>query len=486
MAATKLWIPYAWQAQQQALSAIIAEPSQQAKVAQTNLGTFGKLITGLTPALHHREWINAIVTNQDSSALNKVAGSNLRITAPRGAAKTTWISIALAWAIGHNPGIRVILVSFSEEIALSISVAIKQIIESDAYREIFPQIMPSKRWSDGAWFIDRPMAGFNRILKDPTVLAVGSGGSIASRRSDLIILDDPIKSSEAIANPSIRAAMVRWWGEVLRPTMVPGARTIVLCTRYRVDDIHGTTFTVENGWQVIKHKAIINTPNGEQSYWQEYITLSELQRIREENPTTFSSQYQNEPLSEETQIIKPDWIIRGAVPRSFEALAIGVDLAASRKETADYTALVVCGKHNNHYYCMETIRGRWTINETANEIFKLYNRYSRLTNQLTIQIESVAYQSAFATELKRLALNTGIPLRIEEIKPRGDKEQRLRSISGLLETGQVVFNEATQMGTLIEELIQFPLAAHDDLVDAFVYGISRIFKARRPITGGSY
>lgn len=482
----KLWQALTWTAIEQTRSAIQKDPSDRALAARMSLEIFGEYVSGLKAAPHHQEWLNAIVTNCDSTALSKVAGTNLRIAAPRGAAKTTWISLAIAWIIGHNPGIRVILVSFSEEIALSISVAIKLLVESDAYREVFPNILPSKRWSDGAWFIDRSAAGFTQILKDPTVLAVGAGGSIASRRSDLIVLEDPIKSSEAIANPIIRTAMVKWWGEVLRPTMVPGARAITSCTRYRVDDIHGTTFTAKNGWQVITQRAIIDTPSGEISYWAEYITLEELRAIREENPITFASQYQNEPLSEENQIIKPEWIIRDAVLNNFEAIAIGVDLAASKKESADYTALVICGKKGKNYFVIEMHRGRWTIYETCMKIFSLINHLSPMTKNLTVLVESVAYQSAFMPELKRLAIESEVSLQCEDIKPKGDKEQRLRGISGLLESKLVTFNQASSLGILIEELLHFGLAAHDDCVDALVYALTKLFKSRKPLSGGSY
>lgn len=483
---SKLWLPYAWIAQQQARAATQISPCDRTLAARNNLGIFGEHISGLKPARHHQEWLTAIVTNSSSTALKLVAGKNLRIAAPRGAAKTTWISLALAWIIGHNPGIRVILVSFSEEIALSISVAVKLIIESEQYREVFPNIFPSKRWSDGAWFIDRTAAGFTQILKDPTVLAVGSGGSIASRRSDLIILEDPIKSSDAIANPIIRKAMVRWWGEVLRPTMVPGARAITSCTRYRIDDIHGTTFTTENNWQVITQSAIIEHNGVESSYWAEYVSLEELLAIREENPTTFSSQYQNNPLSEENQIIKPEWIVRGAIPNQFEALALGIDLAASKKESADYTALVLIGKQGKNYYVVDAHRGRWTIYETALEIFKMHSRWNPTTRDFTIQIESVAYQSAFGPELKRLALAEGLSLRIDNVHPKGDKEQRLRGVTGLLETELVTFNIGQPLGALIEELLQFGVSAHDDTVDAFTLALAKLFRTRIALSGGYY
>lgn len=469
---------YEYLARCEAIAAFSHEPTPQEKAAQFDFNTFGQLIAGFQPASHHHQWLSAILTHKSSQALNHYAGQNLRIEAPRGSAKTTWISIAVSNIIGHNPHVRIILCSYSEEIALSISVAIKSILESPQYQQIFPNIQPSKRWRDGHWTINRSLANITHFIKDPTLLAVGMGGSINSRRSDLIIIDDPIKSREAIANPQTRENMRSWWSGTLRPTLVPGGRVIVLCTRKRIDDIHGTTWTTENGWKVLHQQAITNN---NQSYWPEYITLEELEQIRQENPITFACEYQNDPLDESLVIIKPEWVKRSLIPNTITNLVLGVDLAISQKESADYTALVLMGinRETKTIYGIDWKRGRWTLNQTIEEINKLAITYTKFK----IVVESVAYQAAFKQEYKRIA---SPQMRINDIHPRGDKETRLRGISGLFETGKIIFNEAIAWNELIDELTSFGSAAHDDTVDALVYAVNELNVNRVQSRGGEY
>jgi len=488
MTKIKLWTPDMARARQLAHDAVTISPSVAARSAREDLALFGELVLGLPPADHHKEWIDAIVTDQNSTVLSRVAGDNLRICAPRGSGKTLWISVALAWIIGHNPHIRIILVSYSEDVALSVSVAIKSIIESETYQQVFPYIRPSHRWRDRYWSINRKLAGVYGIIKDSTLAAVGMSGAIASRRSDLICIDDPIKSSKDIRNPVVRKSMVVWWSEVLLPTLVPGGRVICPATRYRVDDIHGTTFTEDNEWRVITHKAIIEDEDGEKSFWEDYMSLDFLLKKREDNPSTFSSQYQQEPQSEEAQIIKPDWIKRDRVPAKFEEIAIGVDLAASKKEEGDYSAIVVVGRRDDKYYVIGVSRGRWSLHELVKKLLVQHVYWSDYTNKLTFQIESVAYQSSFIPEFKRQSKAEGVSVRAEAATQRqGDKEQRLFGVSGLFEDGDVIFSSAIASGWLVEELVKFGFCEHDDGADALVYALQKFFvKSRRKIEGGGY
>ncbi len=439
-------------------------------------------IINIPPAPHHLQWINKIISRKSNKYLNLIAGNNLRISAPRGSAKTTVISTLLSWIIAHNPNIRIILCSYSEEVALNISVAVKQTITSDKYRNLYPHIAPSKRWRDKQWTVKRTNNSFS---KDPTFFAVGASGAIASRRADLIILDDPIKSSKDIQNPSVRRAMNRWWSEVLAPTLVPEGRAIVLCTRYRIDDIHGTLFTEERGWDVINQSAIIRNPNGtEESYWEEYMTIKYLKALREKDPVAFASQYQNNPVSDDIQIIKTSWIVKGKITSTFDEVAIGIDLASSLNEQAHETAIVISGRKNDYYYLINYDSGRFTLHQTIQKLLKIYNDFPHV--RLSYQIESVAYQIAFINEFKRVSLEHGVRAKIEEVKTRGDKTTRLIGISGLFESKKIIFNEAISTGKLIDQILNFGYSEFDDIVDALVYSINKLYKRRKKLEGSPY
>ena len=372
----------------------VGEPSERVLRCRNSLTAFAEYVIGLPPADHHLVWCRAWQTDQDSPTLSKIAGNNLRIAAPRDSAKTTYGTAFLAWAIGHNPNIRIIVTSSTQEIAQSISQFVKAIVESPKYKEIFPWVRKSHKWAERQWLIKR-----DQFLKDPTLLAVGMGGGIVSRRADLVLIDDPIKSSADIAAKEIREGMRLWYSQVLSPCVVPGGRVIVNCTRYRIDDIHGTDFMEQNGWEVIRQQAIIQGEQGEVSYWPGRYSLEVLRKKREQNPTAFASQYQNDPLPVGTLGVRPEWICRAALHHDFKLLTLGVDPAISKKETADYSALVLVGlAKNNRFQTVLARRGRWTLRELLGQIFKICDEWEGY--RLRVVVEAIAYQAAIVDELK--------------------------------------------------------------------------------------
>lgn len=451
----------------------MGEPSEIVARCRRSFIAFAEYVIGLPPANHHLVWAEKWQTDQDSPTLTKIAGKNLRIAAPRDSAKTTYGTAFLAWAIGHNPNIRIIVTSSTQEIAQSISQFTKSIIESSKYGEVFPWIRKSHKWAERQWLVKRDV-----FLKDPTMLAVGLGGGIVSRRADLVLIDDPIKSSLDIAQKEIREQMRLWYSEVLSPCVVPGGRVVVNCTRYRIDDIHGTTFTEDAGWDVITQRAITVGADGqERSYWPSRYTLENLQNKREQNPTAFASQYQNDPLPVGTIGVRSEWIRRAAKYPGFISLAIGIDPAISKKETADYSALVVVGLgRNKKFQTLAARRGRWTLRELLAQIFKLCDEFEEYP--LRLVVETIAYQAAIADELKRQILIDDRDCRVREVKPKGDKESRLFGVTGLLEAGDHSFVQGQSFEDLMQELINFGSMAHDDLADAWVMALTDCLRQR--------
>jgi predicted phage terminase large subunit-like protein len=448
------------------------EPSEAVARARANFLDFVDYVTGFAPADHHLEWAKAWQTGQDSGVLKAIAGVNTRIAAPRDSAKTTYSTALIAWVIGLNPNVRIIVTSYNLEIAQAISVYAKNLVESPRYREVFPWIRRSHKWAERQWLVKRDV-----FLKDPTVLAVGMSGGLASRRADLVLIDDPIKSSIDIANKEVRLGMRTWFSEVLAPCVVPGGRILVACTRYRVDDIHGTTFTEDNGWQVIVQKAIVERDGVEISYWPERYSLESLQKKREENPAAFASQYQNSPLPVGTAVIRPEWVVRLPKSKQFRFLVLGIDPAISKKETADYSALVLVGlTRQGKFQTISQTRGRWTLRELLAKVFGVCDQWEDYP--LRIVIETIAYQAAIAQELKRQILLEDRDIRVKEIKPKGDKESRLYGVTGLMECGDHSFVEGARFSELLDELLNFGSLEHDDLADAWVYALTECLRYR--------
>jgi hypothetical protein len=124
---TRAWRRHQFKARHYATSAEDIFVSDEVKQARNDFPAFMAYISGHTIAhCHMEEWVSHWVTGRSNHVLNMVAGPNISILSPRGAAKSTVISYLVAWIIGHNPAIPIIYLSYKTDIALSRSRIIKR------------------------------------------------------------------------------------------------------------------------------------------------------------------------------------------------------------------------------------------------------------------------------------------------------------------------------------------------------------------------
>jgi hypothetical protein len=235
---------------------------------------------------HMAEWNRLVFTGEDSKVLKGIAGPHTSIRAPRGAAKSHYIGFLAAWLIGtfalRQEHLPILYVSYTVDVARAKSAAIKSIIESVEYQRIFPCVRKGKKWSDENWEIDYAYAKINVIGEDAfTLWCAGLKGAILSKRAKLVLLDDIIKSPESIENPDIREDMARNWTRGILPTIFEGGRAIHIGNLQRPDDIQVTHFNEACGWKVATQSALLDTPEGEKSYWEAMWSLSYLLGMRD-------------------------------------------------------------------------------------------------------------------------------------------------------------------------------------------------------------
>lgn len=178
-------------------------------------------------------------------------------------------------------------------------------------------------------------------------------------------------------------------------------------------------------------------------------------------------------VPDEGQVISLPWIQyyddfpikNGSDETDYRYTATGIDLAISKNETADYTALVsakIYGWNDkvSIYILPDPINRRMDFPETVDQIKILSRTADR--DYPYFYIEEVGYQTALIEQLKR----EGVP-NIEGAKVHGqDKRARLALTTALIKSGVVRFPRrgAEQ---LIQQLTGFGVEKHDDLADAF-------------------
>lgn len=479
-----------------ARKAAVVKPSPEVIRAQNDFAYFCHWVTRrspepATPAEHHLEWHKQIITEQDSKCLLRIAGANIDLLAPRGSAKSTVLGLFAAWTIGyhtlHKKPLQILYLSYSLNAARAKSATIKAIIESPEYQEIFPTVRPhKKKWADEYWSIDHKFAGIRSSGAEMfTMVCAGMGGSITSKRSHLVIIDDAIKSADQIGSPGVREKMERNWSSVIRPTLLEGGRTICLGTRFRPDDIHSTTFIPAKGWIQIEQRALIENRDGTlRSYWPQMWSLEYLLELQKDDPVAFSFQYQNIIKRLESMGIDPSWIHFGDIPEEFDSYAVGIDLAASLKTKADFTVFILLGRKGDKFYFIDYRRGKWVGNiEKCDALLSLYEEWSEPGVPFTVFVESVAYQASFKGDFTSYVVNQKEIYDIHCVPwvMKGDKLAHLLSVTGIYANGGVIYNRYRFHSKCepITELTDFGSVAHDDCLDAEVIALQGMGARRK-------
>lgn len=157
-------------------------------------------------------------------------------------------------------------------------------------------------------------------------------------------------------------------------------------------------------------------------------------------------------------LVKPEYLVDGSAPAGLP-VTLGVDLAISEREGADWTAIVALSRDpaTGLLYVREAERHRCGFHEVLERIKAAAARHS----PQVIAVEQVQYQAAVVQELTR---TTRLPVR--GIRPDRDKLTRFLPLLTRYEQRKVRHDPAGVPAWFREELISFPQGKHDDAVDA--------------------
>ena len=443
---------------------------------------------------HFKRWFKLIQTGKTSQALAMAAGDNIEILGPRDSAKSTFAVAACAWILGWNPGIRLLYISYSENVALEQSRKIKRVITSQRYRDVFPWIRLGKRNDQREWEIDKAYAlsyrgkpegvrinADSELESTYTLYAAGVLGSIMSKRADLIWCDDLIKSAEAIASSDIRNKMLSNLDGVILPCLVVGGRILDVGMLARAGDVHHTFFTPENGFKVDVTQAVHTTKGGlERSYWPERHPIEALRSKRKRAPHIFALQYQNQLQDEEGQyIIHPDSIRWGTPPplAEFKRLVLAIDLAATERESADFTSFTLIGHCSSplQYWILE--EHLFKVSGNLAKLRKVSELHKRLGRSFKLVFEKGAYQNSFEGDLKDYRNNEDPRLRkCPSYGEASTKDLRARviGVSGAFENEYVTFADGGPgLHQLVHQLTQLHTddLEHDDAASSCALGL---------------
>lgn len=306
-------------------------------------------------------------------------------------------------------------------------------------------------------------------------------------RPDLIICDD-VEDMQSVKTYESRQKTYNWLtGEVI-PGGGVNTRLIVIGNLLHEDSLvmHLKRDIDEGQRDGVFRKYPLLSENGKIAWLGKYPSLAaiEVERKKSGNEYAWQREYLLHIVPDEDQVIHPDWIqYYDELPkttRNFVNIAVGVDLAISQKETADYTAIVsgvVTGYEESFclYIFPRPINKRLTFPQTIEQIKNVHNANKAIYSRVEILVEDVGYQKAVIQQLAHDVFQ------VEGINVSGDKRSRLMTVSALLQQGKIKFARHG-CEELIRQIVGFGTERHDDLVDAFTivahHGLEHYSKAK--------
>lgn len=209
-----------------------------------------------------------------------------------------------------------------------------------------------------------------------------------------------------------------------------------------------------------------------------YLPIGWMEEQRQTMPAlVFAQEVEAKFVTFGAGLVKPEHIKEGIAPTGLPVV-LGVDLAISEREGADWTAIVAMSRDpaTGLVYVIEAERHRAGFADVLDRIKAAAARHK----PTLIAVEQTQYQAAVVQELTR---TTSLPVR--GVRPDRDKLTRFLPLLTRYEQGQVRHDPSGVPAWFRDELLSFPEGQHDDGVDAAAYCWASIGKSSASYAGAN-
>ena len=321
-------------------------------------------------------------------------------------------------------------------------------------------------------------------------------------RSDMTVIDDPIKDMQEAQSELIRETTVEWFSSVVLTRMASLSQIIVIATRWHKDDLIAHVQKALDAQyvnipaQAVSDDDLLGRAVGDWLPSVQNRTTKSWELIKSAVGTyVWQALYQGDPQVtggsyinvDKIDVVPWDTVIfqddRGFMQTLSRALVIqswdltfgniqnGVKKKAS---SGDYVAghVWVC-LGGTKWILVDRVHGRFTFTETVNQVQLMTARWPQTSR---VYVEKAANGTALLNTLrKRAAL-------IKPVTAQGSKEVRALAIQPVVDEGNVAILDSVieavdaekRSGLLmLQEFRDFPFGKHDDDVDAMTQAIGQ-------------
>ena len=406
-------------------------------------------------------------------ALNEAAQGHDRrlvITVPPRHLKSITAAVALvAWLLGHNPALKIMVASYSQDLARLHSDQTRRVLESDWYKRDFPGT--------------RIAAGGNRALELVTTAgggrkAVSVGGSTTGFGADIIIVDDCMKADDA-RSQTIRDETRAWFDGTLLSRLNSKATGIVISIQQRLHEDDLPAYLIEDkGYRHLNLPAIAEKDETIEIAPGKYhrrevgdllnperenqATLDQLRR--DLGPMVFAAQYQQDPVAPGGNLIRLEWFgTYDEQPERHHFLKVvqSWDTGMSSEPTSDWSVGTTWGYERDarKWYLLDVYRQRLDFPDLKRAVNRLWDQW----RADWVVIENAGSGISLYQEFRSAGGRRPIMMPVAT-----SKEERFVGCLAEVEAGNLLLpRDAPWLASFRSELKAFPHGRHDDQVDSF-------------------
>lgn len=253
------------------------------------------------------------------NALNDVLSGKIKrlaiAIAPRYGKTELAVKNVIAQGLAINPASKFIHLSYSKQLALDNSEEVRDFIQEEEYKRLFPYVkMDKSSTAKNKWYTTEG-GGIYATATGGQITGFGAGevdevfddfiSEDNNKFAGAIIIDDALKPDDAKSELKRERVNQRFETTIRSRTNSRNTPIIVIGQRLHERDLIGYLMENEpNEWTLITLPCILTNEYGEEeALWEFKQTLEELKKIREADERVFETQYQQNPQSLKGKLI---------------------------------------------------------------------------------------------------------------------------------------------------------------------------------------
>lgn len=399
------------------------------------------------------------------------------------------------WYLGKHPEKRIIVSSYSWDLANDFGRKSKRIVESKKYQNTFPDMIlaDDKRqwgnWETTAW-------GW--------YYTVWVWGATTGKGANIFVIDDPVKDREQADSETIQEKTWEWYSSVVQTRLQDeDAAIILILTRWNVNDLAGKLLEEEKkGWEQ-REKLVIQAIDDDGNEivwpgkWSEWY-MKDKQKVIDKKD--FAALYQQDPIGASDWIFKRQYFTYFRMsdfenPESFLKFedirfAFFVDPAFSSDIDSDDACILLLWQHkiSKKIYQFDIYADTSAPSRTYDWFYAMYMR--AITQWWKIEFISCEKsnrskrQQAFVEWFKQKLVERQVYIPFYEFDPTWywDKTNRIKfNLEPVMTQNWFAFRNDNEDRSLVRrqetQLEQFPNAKRDDIVDTMTQWVI-VFRER--------